>query len=101
MIKNKCPFSKLDCDDCRLYRKGIRLVGLEQKQEEVAGCVFHIIADNLEEVHQKVFSMQKEVGETKNANVFQALAMLTDKSGAKEELRRLVLNTFKQTKNLK
>ena len=45
--------------------------------------------------------MQKEVGETKNANVFQALAMLTDKSGAKEELRRLVLNTFKQTKNLK
>jgi len=100
-MKVKCPFGKLNCEECRLYRKGIKLVGIEQKPEEFASCVFHVIADNLEELHRKVFSMQKEVGETKNANIFQALAILTNRAEAKEELARIVTNHFKAQKLLK
>ena len=98
--EKKCPFGKLECEDCRLFRKGIRLVGIEQKPEEVAECVFHVIADNLEELHRKVFSMQKEVGETKNANIFQALAILTDQAEAKEELKKVVVKAFQAQKLL-
>ena len=100
-MKQRCPFSKLDCEECRLYRKGIRLVGIEQKPEEFSACVFHVIADNLEELHRKVFSMQQEVGETKNANIFQALAVLTDQAEAKDELKRIIINNFKTHKLLK
>lgn len=94
MAKARCPFSKLDCDECRLYRSGIRLAGVEQREEKVSACVFHIIADNLEEVHKKLFTLQGEVGETKNANVFQALALLTQDPALREELRGMVEKTF-------
>jgi predicted small metal-binding protein len=101
MKQTKCPFSsRLDCESCRLYRKGIRLVGIEQRQEEYGNCVFHLMADNLEEVHRKVFSLQKEMGETKNANIFQALAVLTNQAQAKEELKKVVVNHFKTEKLL-
>jgi len=88
-IKNRCPFGKLDCSECRLLRRGIRLVGIEQREEKVENCVFHIIADNLEELHRKVFSMQKEVGEVKNVAFFDALATHFPNSGRpKRELVR-------------
>jgi len=97
----KCPFGKVKCEDCLLYRKGVKLVGLEQKPQEYASCVFHVIADNLEEVHCKIFSMQKEIGETKNANIFQALAILTDQADAKNELKKIIVNNFKAHKLIK
>jgi len=100
MAKARCPFSKLDCEECRLLRTGIRLVGLEQHQEKISACVFHVIADNLEAVHKKLFTLQAEVGETKNANAFQALALLTKDPVFREELCGMVEKTF-GLKNLK
>lgn len=95
MGKEKCPFSKIDCEECRLYRRGIKLVGLEKKPEQYATCVFNIIADNVEEMHRRVYMLQAEVGETKNANIFQALAILTDNAGAKAELEKIISKHFK------
>lgn len=76
MPRERCPFGKLDCNDCKLYRRGIRLVGVEQREEKIEACVFHIIADNLEEVHRKVLSMQAEVGEMKGISVLKTMVDL-------------------------
>jgi len=99
-MKKGCALCKKGCEYCPLYRRGIRLVGLDQHEEKYEGCVFNILADNVEELHRKVASMQAEVGETKNANIFQALAILTDSAGAKDELRRIIVNQFKETKRI-
>ena len=80
----KCPFSKLDCEDCRLFRSGIKLVGMEQKQEAYGDCVFHTIADNIEMTHRRTVALQAEMGELKNSNIFLAMAKLGDPDGAIE-----------------
>lgn len=87
----ECPFNKkLACKDCRLYRSGIILRGIEKRQEEIAGCVFHLMCDNLEASHIATRRVQAEMGETKTAAVFQALALLVDSAQAKSELKRLI-----------
>jgi hypothetical protein len=86
----KCPFGRLSCEDCRLFRRGVRLVGIEQKTEEIAACVFHIIADNLEELHRKVFTLQAEVGQAKQITLFDVLCrQFPDAVKPREELMRL------------
>ena len=83
MKKRECPLTNNECEDCKWYRQGIRLVGIEEKQEEYGSCVLHVVADNLEEVHRKVYALQKETGETKNA---MALKILVDMKMADSEL---------------
>ena len=100
MAKKRCPFNKsLNCDDCRLFRRGIRLVGLEEKQEEIAECAFHLIVDEMEQVHTRVLALQKEVGETKNANVYQAMAMMGNPAGVKE-LFKMIKKHFPEAAKL-
>jgi len=92
--KKECPFNKkLACEDCRLFRTELRLVGLEQNQETVSDCVFHLIRDELMVQHQRIHAMQAEMGETKNANIFQALAMIGDERGV-NELKRMIFRHF-------
>jgi hypothetical protein len=87
----ECPFNKkLACNDCRLFRKGIILKGVEKRQEEISGCVFHLMCDNLEASHIATRRVQAEMGETKTAAVFQALALLAETAQAKGELKRLI-----------
>jgi len=43
--------------------------------------------------HQRIHAMQAEMGETKNANLFQALAMVGDKRGV-SELKRMLQKKF-------
>ncbi len=99
--KKQCPFhKKLDCDDCRLQRTGVRFIGLERRKEDYAECVFTCICDNLESEGIAMRHMQAEMGETKQAAIFQALATLVDSAQAKDELKRIIINNFEGLQSL-
>jgi len=110
----KCPFNKnLKCQDCRLFRSELRLVGLEQTQEQVSDCVFHLIRDDLMVQHQRIHAMQAEVGETKNAAkkvtaavrttaeaaMWTAIAQIGDPRGV-TELKKMIAAHFPKQKAL-
>jgi hypothetical protein len=91
MSGKQCPFNKkLDCKDCRLWRTGIKLVGIEERKEEVGDCVFHLMCDNIEMEHIAVRSTQSIMDHVRQASLFSALAMLADSASAKSELKRLI-----------
>lgn len=91
MSGKQCPFNKkLVCKDCRLWRTGIKLVGIEKRKEEVGDCVFHLLVDNVEMEHVALRSVQALMHQTKDAALFQALALLVDSAQAKGELKRLI-----------
>jgi len=99
--KKLCPFNKkLDCDDCRLQRSGIRFIGIEKRQEKYEECVFNCICDNLEGEGIAMRQVQKEMGETKQAALFQALATLANSAQARDELKRIIVNNFQGLKSL-
>ncbi len=99
--KKQCPFhKKLDCDDCRLQRTGVRWVGIEKRKEDYSECVFTCICDNLEGEGIAMRQMQAEMGETKQAAIFQALAVLADSAQAKDELKRIIVNNFEGLQSL-
>ena len=86
-----CPFNKkLACTDCRFWRIGVKLVGIEKRREDVADCVFHLLVDNIELEHVALRSVQGLMHQTKDAALFQALALLVDSAQAKSELKRLI-----------
>jgi hypothetical protein len=60
----------------------------------VYGCSQFMIAEELSGLQNRMAMVHKEVGETKNASVFQAMAALTDGQAAKEELLKLVRNGY-------
>jgi len=91
MSNKQCPFNKkLDCKNCRLWRTGIKLVGIEERKEEVGDCVFHLVCDNIEMEHVAIRQTQSIMGNVKDASLFQALALLVDSAQAKSELKRLI-----------
>jgi hypothetical protein len=99
--KKQCPFhKKLDCDDCRLQRTGVRWVGIDRRKEDYSECVFTCICDNLEGEGIAMRQMQAEMGETKQAAIFQALAVLADSAQAKDELKRIIVNNFEGLQSL-
>jgi hypothetical protein len=86
-----CPFNKrLDCKNCRFWRTGVKLVGIEKRKEDVADCVFHLMCDHIEMEHVALRSTQALQAQTKDAALFQALALLVDSAQAKNELKRLI-----------
>lgn len=92
MSGKQCPFNKkLDCKDCRLWRQGIKLIGVEKRKEEVGDCVFHLLCDNVEMEHVAVRSTQSIMDHVRQASLFGALAMLADSAQAKAELKRLIV----------
>lgn len=99
--KKQCPFhKKLDCEDCRLQRTGVRWVGIDRRKEDYAECVFTCICDNLEGEGIAMRQMQAEMGQTKQAAIFQALAILVDSAQAKDELKRIIVNNFEGLQSL-
>ncbi len=66
--KGKCPFRSLKpCDpECAFYRKGVRYKEGSSEAYPFEDCVFNIIGDNLEAMHNRTYMMQKEVGDAKN-----------------------------------
>jgi len=101
--RGKCPFRNFkDCSPkCVFCRKGVRYNEKTHETFPVEDCAINIIADNLETLHQRAFAVQKEMGETKNATVFQAMAILADSAQAREELKRIIANQFKETQRLR
>lgn len=86
------PFCKggKDCEKCGLFRTEIRLVGLEEHQEEVKQCVFHHLADHTMNQTRMLHSLTAQYGELRNINLYQALATLADNAEARKELERLL-----------
>lgn len=74
--KGLCPFTMFDpCNDkCVFYRKGVRFNELKTESFAFEDCAINVIADNLEAMHQRTYSMQKEVGETKNVMAIKILS---------------------------
>jgi hypothetical protein len=82
------PENVVMCDpDCVLYRKGMRYWEGENKTEPFEECAINILADSGENQVQRVFALQKEMGEAKNAAIFHALAFLGNSRAAGEILR--------------
>lgn len=89
-----CPYNKWKpCNPkCVLYRKGFRYNEKDKEPIPFEDCAHNIIADSAENQVQRTFAMQQEMGETKNAVLFQAIAGLTGSIEAKETLARMVQN---------
>jgi len=92
--RGKCPFNKFKpCNSgCVLYRKGMRYFEKDNRNEPFEECAINIIADSAENQVQRTFALQQEMGETKNAVLFQSITRLTGSPEAKETLARMVQN---------
>lgn len=92
-----CPFSKFkSCrSDCELYREEGRVDDVTGQHQLVKGCALAMLADHMINANKRAAMTQAEMGEIKNAAVFQALATLTDAAEAKDELKRVIANSFK------
>ena len=90
--RGKCPFSKFKpCDtECVFYRKGMRYFEKDNRNEPFEECAINIIADSAENQVQRTFAVQQEMGETKNAVLFQAIAGLTNSPESKAALARMI-----------
>jgi hypothetical protein len=93
----ECPYNGKPCrkrwERCafkavsdRTYDNGERVV--------VYGCSQFMVMDEVLSLSNRMAMVHKEVGETKNAAVFQAMAALTDTPAAKDELLRVVRSGF-------
>lgn len=93
----ECPYNGKSCkkrwERCalkavsdRTYDNGERVV--------VYGCSQWMMMDEVIALTNRMAMVHKEVGETKNASVFQAMAILTDGSSAREELLKIVRNGY-------
>lgn len=81
----------IECDpDCVLYRRGMRYWEKENRSEPFEECAVNIIADSAESQVQRTFAMQKEMGETKNAVLFQAISSFTDNLEDKQALGKMI-----------
>jgi hypothetical protein len=74
--KGKCPFNKFKVcrEDCVFYRRGVRVNDVTNETVPVELCAVNVIADNIEQMHNKVHMSQKEMGEMKNMTAFKILS---------------------------
>lgn len=73
-----CPYTglKKKCSpDCMLYRKGVYVNEQTDETTPFTDCAHNIIANNVEAIHNRVYTLQKEVGDLKNVI---GLSMLQD-----------------------
>ena len=98
--KGKCPFRKMkECsEECVLYRKGTRY---NEKTDEVFSvelCAFNVIADNLENMHNRTYMLQKEVGETKNVVAFGVMANMgiTTREEAEKQAKKVLMPVIEE-----
>jgi len=76
--KGKCPFRNFKpCDEkCVFYRRGIRYKEGKDESFPFEDCAINIMTDNLEAMHNRIFMLQSEIGQTKNATMFDILVRL-------------------------
>lgn len=74
-LNSKCPFGMKKHEDCTFYRRGIRIVTNQGKEEHIPfeECAMNIIADCLENLVGKNISLQQEMnlvrGEAEKTNM--------------------------------
>jgi hypothetical protein len=71
-----CPFTglKKQCTkDCMLFREGTYVNELTEETIPFKDCAINIIANNVEAMHNRAYTMQKEVGDLKNVIGLQML----------------------------
>lgn len=88
-----CPFREFQqCDSrCAFYRKGVRFNDLTNEATPMESCAINVIADNIEQMHNKALMMQKEVGQVKDAVIMQTLVNvdILQKSRVTEEMLKI------------
>ena len=92
MKPKRCPFGKFKTciPDCELWIESTRKYDNSNETVIIKGCSIKYIWEELAGQTQRLAMMQSEIGETKNANIFQAVAMLCQNDKAKSELLKIV-----------
>ena len=65
-MKGKCPFGKLKCEECVLYRRGIRYYDDKKEPTPFEECAINIAIDCLENMVTRTISQQKATEQTRN-----------------------------------
>ena len=65
-MKGKCPFGKIKCEECVLYRKGLRYYDDKKTPEPFEECAINIGVDCLENLVSRSIGNQKATEETRN-----------------------------------
>jgi len=78
-MKGKCPFGNRKCEDCVLYRKGLRYYDDKKEPTPFEECAINIGVDCLENLVSRSIGNQKATEETRNEikslnNLFMTLA---------------------------
>jgi len=78
-MKGKCPFGKAKCEECVLYRKGLRYYDDKKEPTPFEECAINIGVDCLENLVGRSIGNQKATEETRNEikslhNLFMGLA---------------------------
>lgn len=96
LIMGACPFNRFKpCrSDCELYREETRKPDGPGETAIIKGCSLALAMDHMENMNQRLAMLQAEMGETKSASVFHAIAQLTESSAAKRELGKMVKRRF-------
>lgn len=73
-MKGKCPFGKIKCEECVLYRRGLRFSQEHPKGVPFEECAINIAADCLENLVTRSIGQQKATEEVRN--MFAAAAQI-------------------------
>jgi len=65
-MKGKCPFGKIKCKECVLYRKGMRYFDDNKKAVPFEDCALNIAVDCLENSVSRSIGHQKAIEGTRN-----------------------------------
>lgn len=65
-MKGKCPFGKVKCEECVLYRKGLRYWDDKKEPTPFEECAINIGTDCLENMITRNIGQQKAIEETRN-----------------------------------
>ena len=65
-MKGKCPFGRIKCEECILYRKGLRYFDDSRKPEPFEECILNVMADCLENLVGRSIGNQKATEQTRN-----------------------------------
>jgi hypothetical protein len=88
-----CPYFKKQCkkvwEDCAFSIEKTREYN-DGRQVVVKACAIWFQADEMENHSLRLAMVQKEMGQTKNAAVFQSMALLADSAKAKHELQKVI-----------
>ena len=65
-MKGKCPFGKIKCEECVLYRKGLRYYEDKKEPTPFEECAINIAVDCLENLVSRSIGQQGAAEQTRN-----------------------------------